>query len=58
MKYILEELTAAQLWGPKLSICISECVSMDDDVQQMEEKIETTTHSPVQSIDSEKRERW
>lgn len=52
MKYMLEELTASQLRGPMLSICISKCIYMDDNVWQIEEKIETSTHSPLQSIDS------
>lgn len=52
MKYILQELTVSQLWGPMLSICISKCIYMDDSVWQIEEKIETSTHSPLESIDS------
>lgn len=45
MMYMLEELTTSQPWGLRFFICISKFIYMDDMVWQLEEKIETTTHS-------------
>lgn len=52
MKYTLKGLTASQLWGQMLSICVSGSIYMVQDVRQIGDKTGTISESPGHGSDS------